>query len=122
MLHVPDSLITAMQERHGCALDHFREVLVAKRKRPKFSTKLLNFRKIQEHLAKAKDYGEAQKIKSKADALETRELEKWQRQQDHEASQQEHKFKHAKQQELGALLKRIQTGREEHNKQRQLTT
>jgi len=115
-----ESLVTDMKKRHTTTLKLFQEELLAKQKRPKFSTKLLNFRKIQEHLAKAKDYSEAQKVKSKADKLEERELENWRRRQQHEVFQQETKFKNTKQQELVALLKRIQTGREEHNKQRQL--
>jgi hypothetical protein len=36
-----------------------------KQQRPKFSRELLNLRKIQEHLAKARDYTEAHKMKLK---------------------------------------------------------
>ena len=43
---------------------------MAKQVRPKYSKDLLNLRKIQETLAKQKDYGEAHKMKLKADALE----------------------------------------------------
>ena len=88
--------------------------------RPKFSRELLNLRNIQEHLAKAKDYTEAHKMKLKADALEAWEIEKWRNQKQQEMFQQEAKFKHSKQQELIALQKRIQTGREEQKKRRQL--
>tara|TARA_B110000305_G_C18799815_1_gene342129 strand:- start:31 stop:372 length:342 start_codon:yes stop_codon:yes gene_type:complete len=77
-------------------------------------------RNIQEHLAKAKDYTEAHKMKLKADALEAWEIEKWRNQKQQEMFQQEAKFKHNKQQELIALQKRIQTGREEQKKRRQL--
>jgi hypothetical protein len=44
--------------------------LMAKQIRPKYSKDLLNLRKIQETLAKQKDYAEAHKMKLKADALE----------------------------------------------------
>ena len=63
-------------------------------------------------------YAEAHKIKLKADALEAWELEKWHSQRQQELLQKEAKFKHIKQQELVALQKRIQTGREEQKKQR----
>ncbi len=56
----------------------------------------------------------------KADALEAWELEKWHSQRQQDLLQREAKFKHCKQQELIALQKRIQTGREEQKKQRHL--
>jgi hypothetical protein len=78
----------------------------------------LNLRKIQDTLAKQKDYAEAHKMKLKADALEAWELEKWHSQRQQDLLGKEAKFKVAKQSELQALQKRIQTGREEQKKQR----
>ena len=46
-------------------LKEFQETLLQKQQRPKFSRELLNLRRIQEHLAKQKDYTEAHKIKLK---------------------------------------------------------
>merc|ERR1719377_417530 len=63
---------------------------------------------------------EAHKIKLKCDALEAWELEKWQNGKQQEMFQREAKFKHQKQNELVALQKRVQTGREEQKKQRQM--
>lgn len=63
-------------------------------------------------------YAEAHKIKLKADALEAWELERWHSQRQQDLLGKEGKFKHVKQQELVALQKRIQTGREEQKKQR----
>lgn len=63
-------------------------------------------------------YAEAHKIKLKSDALEAWELERWHSTRQQELLQREAKFKHIKQQELVALQKRIQTGREEQKKQR----
>lgn len=63
-------------------------------------------------------YAEAHKIKLKADAVEAWELEKWHTQRQQDLLQKEAQFKHTKQQELIALQKRIQTGREEQKKQR----
>lgn len=65
-------------------------------------------------------YAEAHKIKLKADALEAWELEKWHSDRQQDLLQKEGKFKVSKQQELLALQKKIQTGREEQKKQRHL--
>lgn len=63
-------------------------------------------------------YAEAHKIKLKSDALEAWELEKWHSERQQDLLQKEAKFKFNKQQELIALQKRIQTGREEQKKTR----
>lgn len=67
--HAQD-LIDAMKERHGAELRDFQRMLMGKLIRPKFSKDLLNLRKIQETMARSKDYTEAHKLKLKADALE----------------------------------------------------
>ena len=113
-------LVEAMKERHAAELRAFQGALLQRQARPKFSRELLNLRRIQEHLARQKDYTEAHKIKLKCDALEAWELEKWQNGKQQEMFQREAKFKHQKQQELIALQKRVQTGREEQKKQRQM--
>jgi len=115
-----EELLQAMKERHGNDLREFQQKLMEKQSRPKFSRELLNLRKIQEHLAKQKDYTEAHKMKLKADALEAWEKERWHNVKQQEMFQKEAKFKHTKQQELVALQKRIHTGREEQKKQRHL--
>ena len=76
---------------------------MAKQVQPKYSKDLLNLRKIQETLAKQKDYGEAHKMKLKADALEAWELEKWHGERQERFVTKEQKFKVSKQQELVAL-------------------
>lgn len=115
-----ESLVIAMRERHGAELREYQRKCMSKQVRPKFSKDLLDLRKIQETLAKQKDYAEAHKMKLKADALEAWELEKWQQQRQAEMHQKESTFRHHKQTELLALQKRIQTGREEQKKQRQM--
>ena len=50
-----EELIEAMKERHGAELQDFQRKLMSKEMRPKFSTDLLNLRKIQETLAKRKE-------------------------------------------------------------------
>jgi len=115
-----EEMVEAMRERHQGELREFQRKLLGKQMKPKWSRELLNLRKIQEHLAKQKDYTEAHKMKLKSDALEAWELEKWRNQKQQEMFQREAKFKHRQQQELLALQKRIQTGREEQKKQRQM--
>lgn len=130
-----EELVEAMKERHAAELRDYQRKLMGKQIRPKFSKDLLNLRKIQETLAKQKEwvisiirwlnlsgfsYAEAHKIKLKSDALEAWELEKWHSERQQDLLQKEAKFKFNKQQELIALQKRIQTGREEQKKQRHL--
>lgn len=115
-----EELVEAMKERHAAELRDYQRKLMGKQIRPKFSKDLLNLRKIQETLAKQKDYAEAHKIKLKSDALEAWELEKWHAERQQDLLGKEGKFKFSKQQELVALQKRIQTGREEQKKQRHL--
>lgn len=59
----------AMKERHSLELKQFHEQMDFANARMKFSRDLLNLRKIQETLAKQKEYAEAHKIKVKADNL-----------------------------------------------------
>ena len=113
-------LVEAMKERHAAELRDFQSTLLKKQTRPKFSRELLDLRRIQEHLARQKDYSEAHKIKLKCDALEAWELEKWHNNKQHNMFQREAKFKHHKKHELIALQKRVSTGRLEQKKQRQL--
>lgn len=114
-----EKLIASMKERHAAELKAFQQRLISKTSAPKFSKELLNLRKIQEALAKQKDYVEAAKIKKKADELEAWELEKWTNQKQAEMYQKEMRFKHKLKSELVALKKRILTGKQEQKKQRQ---
>jgi hypothetical protein len=94
--------------------------LSKKQLKPKFSTKLLNYRKVEEHLVKSTDYGEAHKTKEKADELEEIETERWIRRRQKDMNRLEHQFKERKMQELVASEKRLQTGREGGKKQRKI--
>lgn len=112
--------VESMKERHIAELKEFQASLLAKQQKPKFSPELLNYRKIEEHLAKARNYNEAHKIKAKADVLEESETQDWIKRKQREMFKAESKFKNTKRQELAALQKRIQAGREEQKKQRQV--
>lgn len=113
-------LLQEMKERHETELQDFQENLIAKQPKPKFSSELLNLRRVQDVLAKQKDYAEAHKIKLKADSLEAWEVEKWKNKTQTEMYRKEGKFKQKQDQELKALHMRIQAGREEQKKRRQL--
>mmetsp|Transcript_10924 Transcript_10924/g.19929 ORF Transcript_10924/g.19929 Transcript_10924/m.19929 type:complete len:241 (-) Transcript_10924:1601-2323(-) len=111
--------IRAMKERHLDGLKEFQRKLLEKQQKPKFSPVLLNYRQIEEHLARAKNYSEAHKVKTKADRMEAKETEQWNKLKQNEMFQQENQFKALKRQELSALQKRIKAGREEQRKRRQ---
>ncbi|RHY15076.1 hypothetical protein DYB25_003074 [Aphanomyces astaci] len=117
-----DELVASMRDRHQGELLEFQQKLLEKQIKPKFSKELLNLRKIEEHLARQKEYAAntPHKMKLKSDALEAWEMEKWRNSKQQEMFQREIKFKQRQRQELEALQKRIQSGREEQKKQRQL--
>jgi len=117
-LYIEISQIQNIKQKHDAQLEKYLGELSKKQQKPKFSTKLLNYRKVEEHLVKSKDYGEAHKIKEKADELEEIETERWMRRRQKDMNRLEHQFKERKMQELVALEKRLQTGREEGKKQR----
>lgn len=51
-----EELVEAMKERHAAELRDYQRKLLGKQIRPKFSKDLLNLRKIQETLAKQKEF------------------------------------------------------------------
>ncbi len=113
-------LVETMRERHAATLnDYLRQLQGEPLKRPKFSKELLNLRRIQQTLAKQKEYAEAHKVKLKGDNLEAFELEKLRNMHQVRMQTLAEKFKEKQTGEMHALLKRIQTGREEQKKQRQ---
>jgi len=85
---------------------------------PRWSRELLNLRKIQEALAKQKKYSEAAKTKQQADAMEKKELDAWKAKRDGKIAVMEEQFLHKQQLEMGGLLKRVQSGREEQKQAR----
>merc|ERR1712070_1268233 len=113
-------LVDNMKKKHASDLFRFKDKLQKTMPyRPKFSKELLNTRKIQETLAKMKQYAEAHKVKLKADHLEQVELDKLRQQHAHKLAAQEMQFSQRQQSELNALEKRIETARQEHKIQRQ---
>jgi len=85
---------------------------------PKWSRELLNLRKIQDTLAKQKKYAEAAKTKAQADAIEAKETEAWRVKRDGKIATLEEQFASKQEMEMGGLLKRISSGREEQKQAR----
>jgi hypothetical protein len=78
-----DELIEALKFKHENEQHELYEQL-KKRRMPKFSVELLNLRKRQVTLARAKHYVDAEKLKRKADMLEAIELDRIRKQAKHE--------------------------------------
>lgn len=110
--------ITCMKSRHENELKEYQDKISTRQRKPKFSTELLNYRKIEEHLVKSKDYAGAHKTKQRADELESIELERWEKNRKRDLTRLEKQFMSNKSQELENLKKRLQTGREELKKRR----
>jgi len=85
---------------------------------PRWSKDLLNLRKIQETLAKMKKYAEAGKTKAQADQVEAKEHEVWKAKREAKIAALEEQFMHKQQLEMGGLIKRISSGREEQKQAR----
>jgi len=85
---------------------------------PRWSRDLLNLRKIQETLAKQKKYAEAKKTKDHADGIEAKEHATWKAKRERKIQTLEEQFLHKQQLEMGGLLKRISSGREEQKQAR----
>mmetsp|Transcript_126136 Transcript_126136/g.315252 ORF Transcript_126136/g.315252 Transcript_126136/m.315252 type:complete len:273 (-) Transcript_126136:123-941(-) len=85
---------------------------------PRWSKDLLNLRKIQETLAKMKKYAEAEKTKVQADKVEAQEHAMWKAKREARIAALEEQFLHKQQLEMGGLMKRIQSGREEQKQAR----
>jgi len=75
-------------------------------------------RKIQENLAKQKDYIEAHKVQQKCNKMEKDELDRFLATRDSKIRQQRSLFLAKQENELKALQKRIATGQEEQRKSR----
>lgn len=110
-----------MKERHAVEFQKFQAQLRSEpQKTCKFSRELLNLRSIQGTLAKQGSYAEAQKVKQKGDEMEKWETMKMENELQRVYATKELKFRQRQQQELQALQKRIQRGREEHRQHWQI--
>jgi len=84
----------------------------------RWSRELLNVRKIEGTLARQKKYSEASKMKAQADVMEKKEYDDWKDKRESKIRIIEEQFLHKQNLEMGGLLKRIQSGREEQKQAR----
>lgn len=104
------------QQEHQVQLERLRRE--TEPRTPRWSRDLLNLRKIQETLAKQKKYAEAEKTKIQADRVEAQEHAMWKAKREAKIASLQEQFLHKQQLEMGGLLKRIQSGREEQKQAR----
>jgi len=110
-----------MLEKHEQEIMEFRDNIDHNLpERPKLSAELLNQRKIQENLARQKDYQEAHKVQLRAQHMEKEEFGKWQEDRGRKIDLEEKRLLHAQEQELNALRKKIQAGHDQQRRQRAL--
>lgn len=109
------SLQSQLDARHKNDLAAYMEKVRAETepRAPRWSRDLLNLRKIQDTQAKIKKYSEASKTKLQADQLEAKEEAVWKAKRDTKIQALEEQFKRKQELEMGGLVKRIQSGREE---------
>ena len=93
-------LLDAMRQRHLLDQDEVRKgVEAGPAHRPKASKELLDLRRKQVMVAKQGDYADAQKLKTRADALEAEEAERREREAEQHALLAEVKFMRRQEQE-----------------------
>jgi len=109
--NMQNTLAERHKQEHGSFMDKSRREVEPRT--PRWSKDLLNLRKIQETLAKMKKYAEAEKTKVQADSIEAKEHAMWKAKREARIAALEEQFLHKQQLEMGGLLKRIQSGRDE---------
>ena len=99
-------------ERHSMELAKFHAQMTEQMpRRIKFSKDLLNLRSIQETLARQRNYAEAQKMKQKADRIESLELDKLNKERGDVYFKKETQILSRHRNELLAMRKRMERGR-----------
>lgn len=114
---IEEQMITRHQQEMSKFLEDLDNSLPPK---PKDSTELLNLKRIQENLARQKDYIEAHKIQQKCNQLEKDEFDRWQTLRDAKIKNQKLQLETKQINELNALRKRIATGQDEQRKARSI--
>jgi hypothetical protein len=88
-------------------------------RKPRFSAQLLNLRRIEQTLARAQNYTEAHKVKAKADNMELWELERMKGEVSKKFEAREAQIVARHENEMRALAKRIASGRQMQEQQRE---
>lgn len=106
--------VNALQEHHQSERQAFTAEHERRRPvRPKYSSDLLNKRKIEEYLAKQGEYTKAHVLKEAADCMESTEMVSTMAAFDAEQRLKQNKLLNKQQQELEALTQRGARGRAE---------
>mmetsp|Transcript_52672 Transcript_52672/g.85390 ORF Transcript_52672/g.85390 Transcript_52672/m.85390 type:complete len:270 (+) Transcript_52672:126-935(+) len=105
------TLATRHKQEHIVQLDKLRREVEPRT--PRWSRDLLNLRKIQETLAKMKKYAEAEKTKVQGDKLEATEHSQWKEKREARIAACEEQFLHKQQMEMGGLMKRLRSSRDQ---------
>lgn len=112
-----DEVLEQTKENHqDHAISAEEELEEAIPLRPKSTTQILNLRKILEHLSKQGDFTEAQKVKIELEQLEAKELESASVARKHKINMSMNTLLNKQEQELSALVQRIEAGRAELEK------
>jgi len=114
--NLQNTLAARHKQEHGAFMEKVRKETAPRT--PRWSRELLNLRRIQETLAKQKKYSEAAKTKQEADTMEAKEHGAWKAKREAKIATLEDQFLQKQQAEMGGLLKRIQSGREEQKQAR----
>lgn len=84
----------------------------------KESSELLNLKKMEEHMAKQKNYVEAHKVQCKINAMDKEESDNWVIMRANKIDTALSQLRAKQNNEMTALKKRISTSRDEQNKDR----
>ena len=116
----PSQILDAVRTRHADDLRTFQQRLIAKHTTPRHSSEYLNLRRIQETLAKQRNYEAAAKIREKADQMMAWEEEKFTATRQAEMLRREAAFKVKLTAEVETLKSRVTGGRSDQNRMRQV--
>mmetsp|Transcript_2878 Transcript_2878/g.8149 ORF Transcript_2878/g.8149 Transcript_2878/m.8149 type:complete len:279 (-) Transcript_2878:148-984(-) len=116
--NLQNTLSERQAQEHQAFVEKWRADGDLEASRNRGSKDLLNLRKIETTLAKQKKYAEAERMKVQADKQQEKELALWKAKRDAKFAALEDQFLHKQQLEMGGLIKRIQSGREEQKSAR----
>jgi hypothetical protein len=105
-----------LSDRHLQAQKAYRDKIEeeAEPVKPKWSKEVLNLQRIQDTLAKQKNYQEAAKIHEELEKIESKEYAMWKAKRDAKLAFLEEQFLTKQQMEMTGLIARIEANRSEH--------
>ncbi|KAL4460358.1 hypothetical protein ABPG74_000109 [Tetrahymena malaccensis] len=116
-MRIENELIERQNAEFGSVQEELEKAIPYK---PKQSSEVLNLIKIEENLAKQKNYIEAHQVQLKRNQLEKTENQQWMNTRNEKIRKQLTLLKQRQQNELNALRQRINSGKEEQRKNRSI--